>query len=154
MLILASAYSVLQLYTLYYSYILYTTVIYSILQLYTLYYSYILYITAIYSILQLYTLYYSYILYITVIYSILQLYTLYYSYILYTTVIYSILQLCFPHGVSLYEEIPDQPLTFHPFIITREDGSKVHAASLSFYEQVTTSITFTLSLYNLHLVSV
>ncbi|XP_067950634.1 DENN domain-containing protein 5B-like isoform X2 [Watersipora subatra] len=44
--------------------------------------------------------------------------------------------LCFPHGVSLYEHPPEEGSQFHPFIITREDGSKVHGAALTFYEQV------------------
>lgn len=44
-------------------------------------------------------------------------------------------QLCFPRGLKFQmNERPDP--SFHSFLLTREDGSKVYGCSLIFYEKV------------------
>jgi len=84
-----SVYCILQVYTVYYKFVLYTTSVYCVLQVYTVYYKCILYTTSVYCIVQVYTVYYKCILYTTCVYCILQVYTVYYKCILYTTCVYS-----------------------------------------------------------------
>jgi hypothetical protein len=38
--------------------------------------------------------------------------------------------------VQQQQTLPSEPARFHPFVITREDGSRVHGAALTFYERV------------------
>lgn len=45
--------------------------------------------------------------------------------------------LCLPHGLCFRtQKHPRQPF-FHPFIVTREDGSRTYGQALTFYEEVT-----------------
>lgn len=48
------------------------------------------------------------------------------------------MQLCHPRGLSFRTQKYGGPrdAQFHPFIITREDGSRVYGASLTFDERV------------------
>ena len=76
-----------------------------------------------------------------VFYCVIYLFYITFFIALFTSCIFDIVlfvpQLCFPHGVSLYEQPPDgEPTIFHPFIITREDGTKAYAAALTFFEKV------------------
>ncbi|XP_077530109.1 DENN domain containing pinstripe isoform X2 [Haemaphysalis longicornis] len=45
--------------------------------------------------------------------------------------------LCLPHGLSFRTQKHTREPFFHPFIITREDGSRTYGQTLTFYEEVT-----------------
>ena len=45
---------------------------------------------------------------------------------------YAVTQLCMPNGL-VFQKHSSKP-RFHPFLITREDGSRVHGAALTFFE--------------------
>ena len=46
------------------------------------------------------------------------------------------LQLCLPKGLQLRTQKVSLEAVFHPFLITREDGSRCYGFSYTFYEQV------------------
>ena len=45
-------------------------------------------------------------------------------------------QLCLPQGLTFKKESEDHEPSFHSFLITREDGSRVYGCALKFYEVV------------------
>lgn len=45
--------------------------------------------------------------------------------------------LCLPHGLSFCTQKHPREPYFHPFIVTREDGSRTYGQALTFYEEVT-----------------
>jgi hypothetical protein len=47
---------------------------------------------------------------------------------------YAVTQLCMPNGLT-FQKHPTKP-KYHPFVITREDGSRVYGAALTFFELI------------------
>ncbi|XP_077493627.1 DENN domain containing pinstripe isoform X3 [Amblyomma americanum] len=45
--------------------------------------------------------------------------------------------LCLPHGLSFRTQKHVREPFFHPFVVTREDGSRTYGQALTFYEEVT-----------------
>ena len=50
----------------------------------------------------------------------------------------STLQLQFPKGIRFQTQRDPHQVHFHPFLLTKEDGSRVYGGALSFYEEVKT----------------
>lgn len=51
-------------------------------------------------------------------------------------ILFYLFQLCLPQGLTFKKESEPHEPSFHSFLITREDGSRVYGCALNFYEAV------------------